>query len=300
MNRNNEPDKHAVDALFARKLGNAVSSPNADGFARLQARMGQTKAEKKPGFVVWRNPNVQRFMAIAACLLLICMFGWFYLSSNTPEGLQGPQMATTESGSQAVPDVPSPTQDNVINAPTAERPDGSNPTVGNQPTQQVATVVPKSRKQDRISGTSDQQITNANLPAPRTELAQNTPTEQQQTEQNVPKKVVDQSSVSLSPDQIAAVKPIPATQRVLVVTIAEPERLVAARQAVKMEMMETTLAATITPEKVAKPGFWEQVRRVKEGEVFARSNGSDDEGGLLNRAYNGLKNSIDKDKTSRQ
>ncbi len=299
MNRNNEPDKHPVDDLFARKLGNAVLATNADGFARLQARMGQTQAEKKPGFVIWRNPNVQRFMAIAACLLLVCLFGWYYLSNNTVGRVEGPQVATIKSGNRPVIDVPAMPQGNILNVPTAERAGGSNPTTGNQPTGQVARVAPKTKRQNQIGNTQDRQNSNAISPTPRTELAQNKPTEQPKTEQPASEKIVGQAPVLASPDQVAAVKPV-ATQRVLVVTIDEPERLIVARQAVKMEEMETALAAASKPEKTHKPGFWEQVRRVKEGEVFTRADGSDDERGLLNRAFNGLKNSIDKDKTARQ
>jgi len=289
MNKNNEPDKHPVDSLFAQKLGNAVLATNADGFARLQARMGQTQAEKKPGFVIWRNPNAQRFMAIAACLLLVCLFGWLYLSNNTVGRVEGQQVATIKSGNRPTIDVPVTPQGNILNAPTAERADGSNPTTDNQPTGRVARLAPKTKKQN----------SNAISPTPRTELAQNKPTEQPKTEQPASEKIVGQAPVLASPDQVAAVKPV-ATQRVLVVTIDEPERLIAARQAVKMEEMETALAAASKPEKTHKPGFWEQVRRVKEGEVFTRADGSDDERGLLNRAFNGLKNSIDKDKTARQ
>ncbi|MBC7572362.1 MAG: hypothetical protein H7319_21920 [Spirosoma sp.] len=299
MNKNNEPDKHPVDNLFAQKLGNAVLATNADGFARLQARMGQTQAEKKPGFVIWRNPNAQRFMAIAACLLLVCLFGWLYLSNNTVGRVEGPQVATTKSGNRPVIDVPVTPQGNILNAPTAERADGSNPTTDNQPTGRVARLAPKTKRQNQIGNTQDRQNSNAIPPTPRTELAQNKPTEQPKTEQPASEKIVGQAPVLASPDQVAAVKPV-ATQRVLIVTIAEPERLIAARQAVKMEEMETALAAISKPEKAHKPGFWEQVRRVKEGEVFTRADGSDDERGLLNRAFNGLKNSIDKDKTARQ
>ncbi len=299
MNKNNEPDKHPVDDLFAHKLGNVVLPTNADGFARLQARMGQTQAEKKPGFVIWRNPNVQRFMAIAACLLLVCLFGWYYLSNDTSERLQGPQMAATKSGNRPTIDVPVTPQGNVLNAPTTERPGGSNPTTDNRPTGQVARVAPKTKRQNQIGNTQDRQNPNAIPPSPRTELAQNKLTEQPKAEQPAPKKMVDQAPLSASPDQVAAATPVP-TQRVLVVTIAEPERLIAARQAVKMEEMETALAAASKPEKADKPGFWEQVRRVKEGEVFARPDGPADERGLLNRAFNGLKNSIEKDKTARQ
>ncbi len=303
MNKNNEPDKHAVDALFARKLGNA-STPTPGGFGRLQARLNRTSPVKEAGFMVWRNPNVQKFMAIAACLLVLCLFGWLYLSNTT--GAEEPQLATATTGNVPAIDVPATPQANGTSVPTTEQTNEVNSTIGNQPAERVTSVAPKTSGQDRAGSTLGRQSTNvkAITPAPRIELAQTKSTEQRQTErlteQPAPKKVIEQTPVPAAPDQIATVKPVPTAQRVLIVTIAEPERLVAARQAVKMDMMETALAAASKPEKAAKPGFWEQVRRVKEGEAFARPDGSDDEGGLLNRAFNGLKNSIDKDKTARQ
>ncbi|RYF58670.1 MAG: hypothetical protein EOO39_34000 [Cytophagaceae bacterium] len=107
-------------------------------------------------------------------------------------------------------------------------------------------------------------------------------------------------------EQIADAKPItkpsPVTERVLVVTIAEPEALVAARAA-KASMEEK--AALAQNEKSAKDtkssSLWQQIKRVKEGEVFARQdNTNKDESGLLGRAYNGLKHSLEKDKTTKQ
>ena len=298
MNKNNETDKHAVDALFARKLGDA-SLPTPGGFARLQARMGQTKAKKEPGFVVWRNPNAQRFMAIAACLLLACLFGWLYLSNNAVESVQGPQMVTTESGDRPTVDQPTTSPDSATKVPPAEQPGRANWATKNQPVERVAAVAPKTGKQNQTGRPQKQSGLTDDNAVPDARITQNKPTESLKTGQPEPGKANEKVGTPASPDPVAAVRPV-ATQRVLVVTIAEPERLVAARQAVKMEMMETALATATAPEKAEKPGFWEQVRRVKEGETFARPDGSTEERGLLNRAFNGLKNSIEKDKTARQ
>ena len=93
--------------------------------------------------------------------------------------------------------------------------------------------------------------------------------------------------------------------RVLVVTIAEPEALVAARQAVKASNEEKpAIAAIEKQEKDTKAtGLWQQVKRFKEGELFARrdnDNSSSEDRGLLGRAYSGIKHSLDKDKPSKQ
>jgi len=317
MNRNNEQDKSPIDDLFARKLGNAALPTAADGFARLQARMGQAPAEKKPGFVVWRNPNIQRSMAIAACLLLVCLFGWFYLSTDAPENGRGQQVATTRTDKAPVPTVSAPVN------PEAQA-DGRIAT-------NSATSVAKSGKPETNATEIDATGTNqAGLPKPETSIAKRAqtppvsperrsdgriandaatsiartnglkPTKRPQTEQPASKRMVDKAPSVFSADQIAAVKPIAPAERVLVVTIEEPERLIAARQIVKLEAMETSLAAADKPEKAAKPGFWGQVQRVKNGEIFARPDGTTDERSLLDRAYNGLKNSLEKDKTVRQ
>ena len=300
MNKNNEPDKHQLDDLFARKLGNAVLPTNADGYARLQARMGQSQDEKKPGFVIWRNPNMPRALAIAACLLLVCLFGWLYLSTNANQPIQGPQVATTQSNRPAI-NVPETPQDKATNAPTVDRSDESAPATSNQPAEQIAAIVSKTNKQDRITSQSSalrQVVKSTTVAIQPDALAQNQPTNQKSADA-LPLKTLGKGTTAPTTDPVAAIKPV-STQRTLVVTIAEPERLVAARQAVKMEVMETALASASKPEQAAKPGFWEQIRRVKEGEGLIRSDDTNDERGLLNRAFSSLKNSIEKDKTARQ
>ena len=303
MNENNEHDKHPLDDLVARKLDNAVLPTSADGFARLQARMGQSQAEKRPGFVIWRNPNIQRAMAIAACLLLVCLFGWLYLSNGTTERMKEPQMAATKTRRSST-NGPATPQNDAVDLPSTERPDNADQLADNQPTEIRATKASINDAPSRANKKADQLDHNVNVstPTPRIELAQNKSAEKTETTPVTSKAPVNRSTVlpTPTPDQLAVVKPA-STERVLIVTIDEPERLVAARQVVKLEVMETALASANKPEKANKPGFWEQVRRVKEGEVFTRpDDGQAEERGLLNRAFNGLKNSIEKDKTARQ
>lgn len=312
MNRNNKQDKSPIDDLFARKLGNAALPTAADGFARLQARMGQAPAEKKPGFVIWRNPNIQRSMAIAACLLLVCLFGWFYLSTDAPENGRGQQVATTKTDKAPVPTVSTPV------SPEARADD--------RIATNSATSVAKSGKPETNATGNDATETNeAKRPKPETSVAKRAQTTPVGPEKRPGGRIADDAATSIArsngqktngnatgpatinqpeadkkPDQIAAVKPIAPAERVLVVTIDEPERLITARQIVKLEAMEASLAAVNKPEKAAKHGFWEQVQRVKHGEIFARPDGTTDERSLLDRAYSGLKNSLEKDKTVRQ
>jgi len=87
-------EKPLIDELFARKLGNTSLTPSSDGFARLQARMGQHKPESRMMF--WRNPAMQRYMAAAACLLLVCLFGWLYWPSTGATKQGQSQLATNQ------------------------------------------------------------------------------------------------------------------------------------------------------------------------------------------------------------
>ena len=117
----------------------------------------------------------------------------------------------------------------------------------------------------------------------------------------------DVSPVAAEPivdKQVAATtgKPAPATERVLVVTIAEPEALVAARRTVKASVQDEAVAnIEAKDEKETKATtLWSQVKRLKQGEIFARKDEGDDERGLIGRAYSGLKHSLDKDKSIKQ
>ncbi|GAB2572496.1 hypothetical protein GCM10027190_23110 [Spirosoma areae] len=106
-----------------------------------------------------------------------------------------------------------------------------------------------------------------------------------------------------TPEQLAenTVRPASATERVLVVTIAEPQALVAARQAATTVEENTAVALAENPQKETKSGgLWNQIKRIKQGDVFAQRNRADDERGLIGRAYSGLKQSLDKDKSTKQ
>lgn len=303
--------KSPIDDLFARKLSHASLPPSADSFERLQARMGQRRGE--PRMVVWRNPNVQRFIAAAACLLLVCLFGWLYLSGDQEGGMDSPQVADKKFAPSAspidrptVPTSPLTTnvaQNNKTDNITAEHPVSQLPTAD-----QLATAGKTKRladKLDPISNRSDKlarRAPKAPVEIPTEDMvAQIKPVEPKTDNVVTPK--APSSETPATPERAVnqQVMPAPVAERVLVVTIAEPERLVAARQTAKTAVNEPTAAVLEKPQKETKShGFWEQVRRVKQGEVFARRDAADDERGLIGRAYSGLKHSIDKDKDAKQ
>ncbi|WP_460936641.1 hypothetical protein [Spirosoma humi] len=305
-------EKLPIDELFARKLGNASLTPDSDGFARLQARMGQHKPE--PQMVFWRNPAIQRYMAAAACLLLVALFGWLYWPSADSTERGGNQLATNQPV-EAV--TKKPVQKN-LNRPQ-DNPDKQLPMVSGEEesmpeinTNQAANSTDLA-KVDRVvtskinGGVKKQNGVPSNQAVPTAPLlAQEKPMENKPKVDVTPPAPVA-SAIPTPAEQVADAKPIakpsPVAERVLVVTIAEPAALVAARQMAKASVEEK--AALAQHDKSSKEtkggGLWQQLKRVKEGEVFARQDNTDnDESGLLGRAYNGLKHSLEKDKTTKQ
>ncbi|WP_198174921.1 hypothetical protein [Spirosoma arboris] len=315
-----QPEKQPIDDLFARKLGNMSLPPSADGFARLQARMGQGKQETK--IVFWRNPEMQRYMAAAACLLLVCLFGWLYWPSGDKSTIDGVQIATNQKGKSASTEKRSAQKKASLKQPIQPIDNQSidneiNPVMPDKDVaeEQLADINKGSviSKQNRDLANPSVEIhkpTRKALPLSTNEpvLAQTNPNPvNAKAKPETVKQDVVQPIVQSSTEQVAETKPItksaPSAERVLVVTIAEPEALVAARQAAKNAVEEqSVVASTDKPEKETKMGgLWQQVKRIKQGEVFARQDSpNDDERGLLGRAYNGLKHSLDKDKSTKQ
>jgi hypothetical protein len=68
----------------------------------------------------------------------------------------------------------------------------------------------------------------------------------------------------------------------LIVTIAEPEAMVAAHQVVTSPTIDKVIVAAASkpePEAKSTATIWQQVKRLKQGEVFARKESGDDERG---------------------
>lgn len=303
-------EKQPIDDLFARKLGDMSLKPSSDGFERLQARMNQNKSEVR--VVFWRNPVVQRYMAIAACLLLVCLFGWLYQTKNVGEEI-GDRVASNQTRQSKAKQQDSKGQiySKPIEDGTSEQGDIKSVT--------PATVEEKLNQEELAYSTGR----NAIGKSPSKTLPVNNQPEKKPalgTDEAIEKAVLAQTKPTdnlLKTEAPAVANTIPATpverladnttkpaipsERVLVVTIGEPESLVAARQVVKEAALEKSVAAANDkPESEGKSGgLWQQVKRIKQGEIFARrdNNSSDDERGLLGRAYNGLKHNLDKDKS---
>ncbi|GAB2522218.1 hypothetical protein [Spirosoma aerophilum] len=304
-------EKQPIDELFARRLGNMSMKPSADGFERLQARMGKNKPEAK--IVFWQNPVMQRYMAAAACLLLVSLFGWLYWPSNDAANPGQNQVAVNRSG----PSVATAEKTNEKHDVQPVKPNGTpaleteTPTIDTTPADQMAVVnnsVEKSIKTETRPGGQVERSKTLNMqPAmPATPMvAQTKPVEPKaQDEAVAPVAPVNQTKAVTEQlaDNRPVTKPTPAAERVLEVTIAEPEALVAARQAAKTAIeTKAMVAQTEKSEKETKTGsLWQQVKRIKSGEVFARQDKlTDEEGGLLGRAYSGIKHSLEKDKSDK-
>lgn len=302
-------EKPPIDDLFARKLGNMSLPTDPRGFERLQARMGQNRPEAH--VVFWRNPDVQRYTAAAACLLLVCLFGWLYWPSET-QTTQQPQVATKQT-SPVHPQKSAKEQANQL--AEKQKPTLAAPVVLDQEKQneRLATVERSSgsKKVNHRSIAQPVEVKKVVLPADvpvRSEaiLSQTKPTETKvNAEVAAPHDVVpaNQATQEQVADKNTVTKAMPTTERVLVVTIEEPASLVAARQAAKTAIEEKSIVATNDkPEKETKSGgLWQQVKRIKQGELFAhRDNAANEDRGLLGRAYTGLKHSFDKDKSAKQ
>lgn len=298
-------EKQPLDDLFARKLADMSLPPSPDGFARLQARMGQGQPEAR--VVFWRNPIVQRYMAAAACLVLACLFGWLYLSTG-PSSQEKTTVAANEPN-----ESPAQTHPGILPIAEPEREVATAPSAPEYAAPDLSdterAISPAERSRSAVTATTDNShVAHVNRTSRSTKpLSQNAPTvvsvkplEQiAQTNLSTPLTEPDREN---QPVAAVATKAAPAAERVLVVTIAEPEALVAARQVVKTQPEEKGETATADKlEKDAKPAtLWQQMKRLKQGEVFARKDVGEDDRGLLGRAYNGLKQTFDKEKTTKQ
>ncbi|WP_338874274.1 hypothetical protein WBJ53_01480 [Spirosoma sp. SC4-14] len=292
-----------IDDLFARKLGNMSLSPSPDGFERLQARMGQKKPEAKAIF--WRNPILYGYVAAAACIAVVFLFGWQYWSSGNSSRIGGNEVAITRSGhsgsQKSIPHSINEKNDQQI----------PNEAELNQPELDVADEVikerqvadvPKESPQNRFDSVKKQLKSSRNRTLENAVDKSDLPTLAQKTKTPEAAPIAPASIVPIEQPVIAVNKPAPAAERVLEVTIAEPEALAEARQIAKTTVEDKPLvAANEKHEKETKAGnLWQQVKRFKQGEVFARGENTENERSLLGRAYSGLKHTLDKDKAAKQ
>lgn len=308
----NRSAESRTDDLFARKLGHMSLPPRANGFERLQARMHPDW--QQPKLAVWRNPNLQRYMAIAACLVLVCLLGWRHWPSGSNTLSTDRQTADSRALRIAKPPVEAtkPNQPVITGQPNRATLPGE-ATVGRGDSQLATTtkinkLVKATPSIERVARPQPALARQTVRPTaePRQPLveqpvvAQAKPTEPKNKLTDVVPPAETNTPLAEQPVQ----KPVPTAERVLVVTISEPATLIAARQAAQTRTDEKgTVATTDKLEKEPKPAtFWQQIKRVRDGEIFASREPRDnsDERGLLGRAYSSLRHNLDKGKTAKQ
>ncbi len=284
-------EKPLIDDLFARKLGGASLRPGSDGFARLQARVRLSQPGERT--VLWRNPVVQRYISMAACLVLVAGLGWWYSSSNTGSLSEKTQMADKQLAQPKLSNDAKETLASQTVKKTPTQSTRSETSLVNQPTP-VLPVVGQNQRQVAQAGrvASNVKKNRRAQPSEMTGIVAEarTPASNELTKGR---------ANPVEPTVASAPTPNLSTERVLIVTIAEPAALVAARQEAQpaaQDQPKLTMTDKL-PKEAKVAGLWQQIKRVKQGEVFARRDNDADEGGLLSRAYNGLKQSLDKDKS---
>ncbi|GAB3765267.1 hypothetical protein [Spirosoma pomorum] len=289
----NEPiKKQPVDELFARKLTNLSIQPDERGFARLQARMTQQKQPEK--VVLWRTPTFQRSIAAAACIVLVATLGWYAQSTNQEKLAAVNTQKTIARHTQPVRPVEQikkeaseaivrQTGPNVhfANPIPKSNPEVAEPLISEEQTVgAVAMTKPKNRKTQ--AGSTREK----NVSGPRV------------IERNSEEQVASITSAPVKDN----VTPTPAASapRTLVVTIAEPDVLVAAKQTAQ-EADQKVVAVNKNTNETGAGKLWRKIQRIRTGETaVAGTSVEDDEKGLLDRAYGQLKHSFQKNKPARQ
>lgn len=292
-----QPDTNPIDDLFARKLGNMSLPPTPNGFERLQGRMDN--AQTKGRIVFWHNPTIRLYLKVAACLLLVCLVGWLYWPVTSKQTVSGPQVANNEQHPRTKPNS-EPKQ-------VQEKPSITNPTlVPDQyaTIQKKGIVAPKGSRLLKANAAATQRVDNPTTASMNESvMAQN---QKDNGNQAIDSPEIGKVAVNkpLAITESTEKKASPSTtERILIVTIAEPEALFAAQQLTKAGQEKNTAVVddgNQPPGNTKEATIWQQLKRFKQGEVLARSNkqGNDDRG-LLGRAYTGLKHSFDKDKSDK-
>lgn len=283
MDKQQNFEKNPLDELFARKLGKLERPPSSDSFARLQQRM--QGGQEQPRMVVWRNPTVQ--MAAAACVAVAFLLGWLYTSDKSGRIVTGLEQAVAIQKGQ--PEKPanydskgSEEKEAVDKAPQVAQ---STNTVK---TEQSRSVKPAQLKTGMVEPLANKQLIAGKLANPK----------ETQPELTIP-IVAKQVAEAVATTKATPTAPVKPAERVLVVTIEEPEALVAARQTAASVVNNMPVLAA-SSSKEAKATFWQQVKRLKQDDDVAQKEGPTDESGLLSRAYKGIKQRLEKDKQTKQ
>ncbi len=283
MDKQQNFEKNPLDELFARKLGKLERPPSPDSFARLQQRM--QSGQEQPRMVMWRNPTLQ--IAVAACVAVAFLMGWLYTGDKSGSLVTGSGQAVAIQKQQ--PEKAA----NYENKGLAE-----NATVDKAT--QVAQAANTITSEQGRSGKPTQPKTDAVEPSVNKQLIAGKVASPKETQPEMTTPVVAKSATeAVATTKATSTAPVKPAERVLVVTIEEPEALVAARQTAASVVNNMPVLAA-SSSKEAKATFWQQVKRLKQDDDVARKEDHTDESGLLSRAYKGIKQRLEKDKQTKQ
>jgi len=283
MDKQQNFEKNPLDELFARKLGKLERPPSSDSFARLQQRM--QGGQEQPRMIVWRNPTLQ--MAAAACVAVAFLIGWHYTGNGSGSIVTGSEQSVAIQKKQPDKSVEYNSKGTAAKETVDKAPQVA------QSTNTVTTERSRSTKSTQSATNVVKLSVNKQLMAGKVSVPNET---QSELTTSTVVKPATEAVVTTKGMSTAPMKP---AERVLVVTIEEPEALVAARQTAASVVNNMPVLAA-SSSKEGKATFWQQVKRLKQDDDVARKEGATDESGLLSRAYKGIKQRLEKDKQAKQ
>lgn len=272
---NNPQDKSSVDDLFARRLGQHSIAPDKAGWERLQSKMAGKPEARVLTF--WQNPTLHRY-AVAACvsaLLLAGGWGWLLLRSADGVMTRQNQVATTKTGQK--------TEQIGIKE---GRQRSSNDRIADQQ------IVERLVESQRVSARKSKAISTPELAEKmiaQTKRSASQPVRAiKPVERHPDSQLAETGAIPIAINPITApTKPV--AEQVLIVTIAEPDALIEARQAANWsESAEKTLIVDVSPKPTKGRRILQQVVRVRNGAGLELA-GNDDQS-LLSRAFQTIKN----------
>jgi hypothetical protein len=285
---NNPPEESPVDALFARRLGQHSIAPPKAGWERLQARVsGQPETRV---LLFWQNPVTYRYAAAACVMALLLAGGWLLLGPRSSALMPENELATSVKNK------------NRANGFTKKQPRQQQ----TQPINQAEELAQKQMPQPTLGVLNQKQkpiYPNANGALTVRKTTQQKPGTQlaiiNQAEQNAAKtelkfdepKPIQLAKTEIRPSSASAISPQTklVSEQVLVVTIAEPDALIEARQAANWsESAEKTLVVEVAKQPTKGRKLLDQLKRVRDGEGLELA-GNDDQS-LLSRAFQTIKN----------
>lgn len=240
---------------------------------------GQPEA---PVLAFWRNPIVYRYAAVACVSALLLAGGWWLQRST--DGVNTPRNQVAASGNRKNSGA-------VVNH--------RNKPQSRQPTEQLAvqqsqqSILPQQEIRPNVRAAAKnepvavQRLTEIRI-AQTKELRNQSMPKQPEIGQ---KPATQLAKIETMPTAISpiSVSPKPVAEQVLIVTIAEPDALIEARQAANWsESAERTLVVDVAQKPVKSGKFLQQVARVRNGEGLELAGDADQS--LLSRAFQTIKN----------